>query len=373
MSSLPERSPAPTVSVLVAAYDVEPYLERCLDSLVGQTLSDIEVVVVDDASTDRTAEIAARFAERDARVRLIRHEENRGAGGARNTALEAARGKWIAYVDGDDWMLPEALERIHRRAASAEVPVVLFPALQYLEDEERLRVYRGTVLGVPERFRTGPETLGGMPVTPWSKLYRRDFLERWGVRFPERINNEDVQFFYCLFAKAEPEVVTLNEPLYVYRRRAGSMMGQQVRVRKDAPTILSNVLDFWVEEGLAERYGGVLASILAMHLTKNLPKLDFDAQEPFYEGMRRVVRRIAAFPAEIPLPEPLPDVVELDYLGFLQRCQRELSGLRNDAWYQFGRLPAGGKVKRALRLALERAGLDPVVRAVQKLRGVDEG
>jgi len=119
MSSLPERSPAPPVSVLVAAYDVEPYLERCLDSLVGQTLSDIEVVVVDDASTDRTAEIAARFAERDARVRLIRHEENRGAGGARNTALDAATGEWIAFVDGDDWMVDHALERIHARCVSA--------------------------------------------------------------------------------------------------------------------------------------------------------------------------------------------------------------------------------------------------------------
>jgi len=363
----------PSVSILVAAYDVEPYLERCLESLVGQTLDDLEVIVVDDASMDGTADIAAAFAARDARVRLIQHDENRGAGGARNTAFDAARGDWIAYVDGDDWMLPHALERARDHGVSAGVPVVLFPALQYLDDEGLLRVHHNTALRVPDRFRATPETVALMPVTPWSKLYRRDFLVGSGVRFPERINNEDVQFFYCLFAKAEPEVVTLNEPLYVYRRRAGSMMGQQVRVRKDGPTLLSNVWDFWVEEGLAARYGGVLASILAMHLTKNLPKLDFDAQEPFYEGMRRVVRRMRELPAGIPLPEPLPDVVELDYLGFLQRCQRELSGLRNDAWYQFGRLPAGGKVKRALRLALERAGLDPVVRAVQKLRGVDEG
>lgn len=360
----------PSVSVLVAAYHVEDYLERCIESLVGQTFDDLEVIVVDDASTDGTAEVAAAFEARDPRVRLIRHGENRGAGGARNTALDAATGEWIAFVDGDDWMVDHALERIHARCVSAGTPVGLFPALHYLEDEDRIEVYANTALRVPERFRTDPGTLAVMPVTPWSKLYRRDFLVDSGVRFPERINNEDVQFFYCLFAKTEPEVVTLDDPIYVYRRRAGSMMGTQVRVRKDGPRLLSNVWDFYVQEGLAGRYGGVLAGIIGMHLTSNLPKLDFDAQEPFYEGMRAIVRKMHASPVDVPLPDPLPDVVEMDYLGFLQRCQRELSRLRDDPWYRFGRLPTGGKVKRAARLALERAGLDTVVRAIQKARGV---
>jgi len=99
-------------SVIVPAYNVAHYIENCIYSIVSQTLKDIEIIVVDDSSTDNTCEIVRKLSEQDNRIKLIVHEENKGAPCARNTGLKIARGEWVAFVDADDWMDAERLERL---------------------------------------------------------------------------------------------------------------------------------------------------------------------------------------------------------------------------------------------------------------------
>ena len=100
------------VSIIMPAYNAEPFIERALHSALGQSLRDIEVVVIDDASTDATAERVASLAEKDRRVKLIRMAENGGNYAARNAGLAEARGDWIALLDADDWYTPDRLERL---------------------------------------------------------------------------------------------------------------------------------------------------------------------------------------------------------------------------------------------------------------------
>src|SRR5919107_4901208 len=120
-SDTPSNTATPYVSVIVPAYNVAGYLERALDSALAQTMSDLEVIVVDDASSDTTFEVASSVAARDARVRLLRNENNRGPSASRNRAMHAARGEWIALLDGDDAWRPERLERMMAYATNADV------------------------------------------------------------------------------------------------------------------------------------------------------------------------------------------------------------------------------------------------------------
>lgn len=112
----------PKVSVIIPVYNVEPFLARCLDSVVGQTLREIEIVCVDDGSPDRSIDILRRYAAGDNRIRVI-SQENRGLGGARNRGFDAATGEYILFVDSDDWIDPAYCERLYEaaRATGADV------------------------------------------------------------------------------------------------------------------------------------------------------------------------------------------------------------------------------------------------------------
>lgn len=112
----------PKVSIIIPVYNVEPFLARCLDSVVGQTLRGIEIICVDDGSPDRSIDILNRYAAQDDRIRVI-SQENRGLGGARNRGFDAATGEFILFVDSDDWIDPAYCERLYEAAREAEADI----------------------------------------------------------------------------------------------------------------------------------------------------------------------------------------------------------------------------------------------------------
>jgi len=112
------------ISVILPAYNAESTIERSLDSLLAQTCTDFEVVIINDGSTDRTSEIAQRYVERNPRIRLI-HQENRGCCGARNTGLRESKGEWVCFVDADDYVEKEFIEVFHQAATTGRVDCVV--------------------------------------------------------------------------------------------------------------------------------------------------------------------------------------------------------------------------------------------------------
>lgn len=101
----------PQISILVAVYNTAPYLPQCLDSLCGQTLRDIQIICIDDCSTDQSPQILANYARRDTRITLLRTPHNSGQAAARNLGLQIATGEFTTFVDSDDWLAPDALEQ----------------------------------------------------------------------------------------------------------------------------------------------------------------------------------------------------------------------------------------------------------------------
>ncbi len=185
----------PTLSIVMPVYNVAAYLPRCLESLAALTPPADEIVVVDDGSTDDCPRILAEFAPRLPQMRVIR-QENGGLSVARNTGLDAARGKYLAFVDSDDFVEPDAYAEALEQAESGQLDMVLFNARYHFEGRKPDRpIYpdapaTGIVPGrewLRQRLKAGR-----FLHMVWLHLYRRDFIETNGFRFIPRLIHEDV-------------------------------------------------------------------------------------------------------------------------------------------------------------------------------------
>ena len=221
------------LSVIVPIYNVEVYLPQCIESLLHQSFSDMEILLVDDGSTDSSGEICDRYAQRDSRIRAL-HKENGGLVSARKAGLSMAAGEYIAYVDGDDWIEPDMYERMYITMKEQDVDVVMCGRYEDTGDVGR-KVFHGIPEGwygkeklireVYPRMIAG-DTFFEWGIFPgvWDKLYRRECLEQFQMGVDERIvMGEDAACVYpCLLHAGS--IYILHECLYHYRQTASSMV-----------------------------------------------------------------------------------------------------------------------------------------------------
>ncbi len=219
------------ISVIVPVYRVEKYLPACIDSILNQTFTDFELILVDDGSPDRCPEICDEVARRDARVRVI-HQANAGLSAARNAGIEAAHGAWLSFVDSDDYIAPHFCEKLYQTAQRTNADCVMC-SVQNVDESGKL--IDSALMRVADEVKTGQEVLqkiGRDDVTPyltaWNKLYRRKLFNT--LRYPAGRQNEDVFVFAELFCQVQ-RAVCVAEPLYFYRKRIGSIMNSVVTLR----------------------------------------------------------------------------------------------------------------------------------------------
>lgn len=200
----------PKVSVVIPVYKVEDYLKRCVDSVLGQSLSDLEIILVDDGSPDGCPQICDAYAKRDSRIQVI-HKPNGGLASARNAGMKIATGKWLFFLDSDDWLEPDGLEKLYAVGEAHRVdfvryrairsgwpgmephaPCVVEPVRELREgfyDRERI------VKEVYPRLMATPQLTMGAIVGAWGSLYDLDFLRRNGLMFYEEVKfSEDLVF-----------------------------------------------------------------------------------------------------------------------------------------------------------------------------------
>lgn len=218
---------APKASVVVPVFDTEAYLDECLGSLVSQTLRDIEIVCVDDGSTDGSPAKLAEWAERDSRVRVIR-QENRGGGAARNAGMDAATGEWLFFCDSDDACEPEMLEEMIRAGDGTDAQVVVAPRAIW---DETLRTIV-SVTRLPARVLRPESSFSGTDLgakvftfsgnTAWNKLFRRSFVTENRIRNAELSKSGDLPFVNLSMALAA-RISAVGTSRYRYRsNRRGS-------------------------------------------------------------------------------------------------------------------------------------------------------
>ena len=219
------------ISVIVPIYRVEKFLPQCIESVLNQTFTDFELILVDDGSPDRCPEICDETAKRDARVRVI-HQANAGLSAARNAGIEVAHGEWLGFVDSDDYIAPQFYEKLYQTAQRTDTDCVMCSVQNV---DESGKPIDSALMRVADEVKTGQEVLrkiGRDDVTPyltaWNKLYRRKLFNT--LRYPSGRQNEDVFVFAELFCQVQ-RAACVAEPLYFYRKRIDSIMNSAVTLR----------------------------------------------------------------------------------------------------------------------------------------------
>lgn len=228
----------PLISVIIPVYNVERYLAQCLDSVINQTYSNLEIICVNDGSEDSSLTILQQYASNDARVRIL-EKKNAGVSGARNDGLACAQGSHIMFVDADDWIEPETCEKaIHGMVAyDADIVMwsyvsetenrssqkVIFPQTTVFEEEEvKTKLHRRFIGAIGEEL-AHPELVDSL-CPAWGKLYKRSLIEKSGAKFidlAEIGSYEDGFFNLEVFGEAH-KAVYLAEYLYHYRRNTSA-------------------------------------------------------------------------------------------------------------------------------------------------------
>jgi len=211
------------ISVVVPVYNVEKYLADCLDSLINQTFKDIEIICINDGSPDNSLQILEEYAEKDSRMKVY-SQENGGHAVATNRGISMATGDYLFLMDSDDVLELNALELSYNRAEEKDVDFVIFKAINY--NNARDEYYESEVYSMNKvynlvgdsvfNYKDLGELIFEMSVTPWSKLYKRDFIINNNIIFPEGLIFEDNVFFYNALLSAE-RVCFLNEFLFIRR------------------------------------------------------------------------------------------------------------------------------------------------------------
>lgn len=215
---------SPLVSVIVPAYNAEPYIAQTIESVLRQTLTDFQLVIVDDKSTDKTGEIIAGYAAADRRIHNIQLPQNLGPGGARNAALAAATGAWIAVLDADDWYQPDRLEKMITAADREGTPIAADNQRFIMSPDgsgEELLV--DDIVEPYKRF-TADDMLTGDQLNRTSRntgllkpVIRRDFLRNNGIDYDREVTLGEDFYFLLKCLRYTPFLIFVSEPLYNYR------------------------------------------------------------------------------------------------------------------------------------------------------------
>lgn len=221
----------PAVSIIVAVYNVEKYINRCLRSLTAQTLENLEIIIVDDGSTDRSGDICDRFAVHDKRITVIHHHGNRGLSVARNTGLDKADGEFIMFVDSDDWVDPDFSRIPYETAIENAADLVFFCHRRIFRHKVLLRTDNACPDGYLDEDDAMKRLYGISGFYVWNKLFHRRLFH--SVRFPEGLYYEDNAVTHKLVHAARSIYYT-NIVLYNYYYRPGSIVTiKEYRFKRD--------------------------------------------------------------------------------------------------------------------------------------------
>lgn len=227
------------ISIIVPVYNTAQWLRRCLDSICAQSYRNLEILCVNDGSTDNSAEILAEYAAHDSRIKVFT-QANAGLSAARNTALEHATGEWVTGVDSDDYLEPDICENAVSYAGDS-VDIVYFGVQEVAEDASPMPPNPYFDLPAAGQYSMTPDVAERLNVCFCGKLWRRCLLEDNGLRFPHGLVHEDEALYYLAVPYVN-KVASCPQTGYYYVQRQGSIMNsgvvsEQARVARFAPVL----------------------------------------------------------------------------------------------------------------------------------------
>ncbi len=280
------------ISIIVPIYKVERYLKRCVDSILNQTFTDFELILVDDGSPDNCGRICDEYAEKDNRIYVI-HKENGGLSDARNAGLDYATGQYIIFVDSDDFVEPDLLEKAYNTIIKG-YDIVSF-GLNIIDEDENVSALTHSDAGKEFKFEKQDDYLAfilrifmnwRVGWEAWSRIYRRDIIEKYGLRFEDnsRIFAEDMYFNLCYIVHTKT-MYAMKDCLYNYLRRNDSIMGNDIkksnlnRFNELAKAVLVHYKRYPDLDYLCEHFSAIYYMIMYHEMKVYYKKETFDCNE----------------------------------------------------------------------------------------------
>ncbi len=267
----------PKVSIIIPFNNVEKYINECLDSVLNQTLQDIEIICINDASEDGTLAIVEEYQQKDSRIKLINLPERKGQGYARNRGIEIALGEYIGFVDSDDFIKPNMYEVLYKKAQENDCDITMCQAVEYddmtgryIQSDYYALAPLGSFADNVFSAEDSKHVILDINVALWNKIYKRSYLIGIGEKFPEGFIYEDLPFFFGSYLPAKRISIVWQE-FYMYRiNRVNSTMQQfnnkildrpymvslTYEKMKDTPYLsdMKHLLQAWIINDLFHRY-----------------------------------------------------------------------------------------------------------------------
>ena len=288
------KGPYPLISVIVPVYKVEPWLERCVDSIRNQTYSNLEIILVDDGSPDKCGEICDRIALEDDRIKVI-HRENGGLSAARNTGLDHCKGEYVGFVDSDDVIHPEMYYRLYRDISDNGTRMAFCQPLLCYDSRVSFPSPEAGAECLPGKDVIKQSLTQIMWFSAWTKLYHRSLFD--GLRYPEGRTNEDYPVSMRIYDRCDSIVVNYNQ-LDAYCKRDGSITTSSVNESSFDQVISAEEAYLFIKETHPE-CSNQAARILLTSCLGLLLKTDGVLSKEFAtkrEGVFKVIQKY--YPAE---------------------------------------------------------------------------
>lgn len=266
------------ISIIVPIYNSAQYLDECLNSLINQKYTNFEVICVDDCGTDNSMELVQRLARQDSRIRILHHASNLGLGPARNTALEHAKGKYVFFLDSDDFLHPDALEKLYNTAEADNADVVIAKTNVFADDDDDELKTRAAGHAVYLSFTAFScfqvtsdnliESISKISCVAWGKLFLRSFLETNNLRFIQKNIVHEDNGFQLKFLSCFPLVSAIEAEAVYYRIRHSSLMSKaeekNKRVKRlcDLRAVLNDAFNYAKLNNDADGYERFVKSVM---------------------------------------------------------------------------------------------------------------
>lgn len=238
----------PTISIIVPIYNVEKYLDKCIKSILEQTFNDFELILINDGSTDKSGDICEYYKEKDKRIKVV-NKENGGVSSARNAGLDIAEGKYIGFVDPDDWIDVNMYERMYKEIMTNNADIVVCDFVREYEDKINKKKLKETKYEV--NIFNNIQALKQLYkvkytyVVAWNKLYKRELFNN--IRYKDGFICEDEFIIHHLLYKSV-KTIYISEILYHYFQREGSIINSEYNIKRlDKIKALHERVEFFSE------------------------------------------------------------------------------------------------------------------------------
>lgn len=288
------------VSVIVPVYNVENHLKECMDSIINQKLKDIQIICVNDGSTDSSPQILKEYALKDPRIEII-DKKNAGLAAARNTGMEYAKGEYIGFVDSDDWIELDMYEKLYENAKLNDSDIVMSPVHVFDESKNELKYDNPyfTLINLEKYFNKGTfnhlktkKHLFNICVTAWNKIYNSQFLKRIDSKFPEGLIFEDNPFFFETYLQAN-KISIIPDYLYFYRlNRTDSIIKKADKRYFDLLKIHELIKDILVKTGNYDEYKIQLTNFILRTVFSRFEQINEKYKNQFFFLIKEYLEKL---------------------------------------------------------------------------------